>query len=111
MSFAQVDSIAQGRVWTGKEAIKNGLVDELGSLDDAIAVAAKLAEIENYKVRNYPSYKKDIKDMFKGPFASIKTSVLKEEIGMENLMIYKKLKQISEIEGVQTRMPFLLEIK
>jgi len=110
MSFAQVDSIAQGRVWTGEEAVKNGLVDELGSLDDAIAVAAKLAEVEDYKVRNYPSYKKDIKDMFKGPFASVKSFVLKDEIGLENYRIYKKLKQISEIEGVQTRMPFLMEI-
>ena len=110
MSFAQVDSIAQGRVWTGKEAVKNGLVDELGSLDDAIAIAAKLAEVEDYKVRNYPNYKKDIKDMFKGPFASVKSSVLKEEIGLENYRIYKKLKQISEIEGVQTRIPFLMEI-
>ncbi len=110
MSFAQVDSIAQGRVWTGKEAVKNGLVDELGSLEDAIEVAAKLAEIDDYKVRNYPSYKKDLKDMFKGPFASYKESVLKEEIGLENYKIYKRLKQLSEIKGVQTRMPFLLEI-
>ncbi len=111
MSFAQVDSIAQGRVWTGKEAVKNGLVDELGSLDDAIAIAAKLAEVDDYRVRNYPDYKKDIKDMFKGPFASVKESVLKEEIGAENYGIYKKLKQISEIKGVQTRVPFLMEIK
>ena len=110
MSFAQVDSIAQGRVWTGKEALKNGLVDELGSLDDAVAAAAKLAEVDDYRVRNYPNYKKDIKDMFKGPFASIKQSVLKGEIGEENFRIYKRLKQISEIEGVQTRMPFLIEI-
>ena len=110
MSFAQVDSIAQGRVWTGKEAVKNGLVDELGSLDDAVAVAAKLAEVEDYKVRNYPSYKKDIKDMFKGPFASVKESILKGEIGHENYRIYRNLKQISEIEGVQIRLPFLIEI-
>jgi len=110
MSFAQVDSIAQGRVWTGKEAVKNGLVDELGSLDDAIATAAKLAEVEDYKVRNYPSYKKDFKDMFKGPFASVKETILKGEIGFENYRIYKRLKEISEIEGVQTRLPFLLEI-
>ncbi len=111
MSFAQVDSIAQGRVWTGKEAVKNGLVDELGNLDDAIAVAAELAEVDDYKVRNYPSYKKDFKDMFKGPFASVKESILKGEIGLENYGIYKRLKQISEIEGMQTRLPFLLEIK
>ncbi len=111
MSFAQVDSIAQGRVWTGKEAVKNGLVDELGNLDDAIAAAAKLAEVDDYKVRNFPSYKKDFKDMFKGPFASVKESILKGEIGLENYGIYKRLKQISEIEGMQTRLPFLLEIK
>jgi len=61
MSFAQVDSIAQGRIWTGKEALKNGLVDELGNLDDAIAAAAQLAEVDDYRVRNYPSYKKDFR--------------------------------------------------
>ena len=110
MSFAQVDSIAQGRIWTGKEALKNGLVDELGNLDDAIAAAAQLAEVDDYRVRNYPSYKKDFKDMFKGPFASVKESILKEEIGLENYRIYKRLKQISEIEGVQARIPFLMEI-
>ena len=110
MSFSQVDSIAQGRIWTGKEALKNGLVDELGNLDDAIAAAAQLAEVDDYRVRNYPSYKKDFKDMFKGPFASVKESILKEEIGLENYRIYKRLKQISEIEGVQARIPFLMEI-
>ena len=111
MTFVQVDSIAQGRVWTGKEAIENGLVDELGSLEDAIVIAAELAGIEDYRVRNYPDYKKDFKDLFKGPFASIKESVLTEELGKENFQIYKRIKQFSDLKGIQTRLPFLLEIK
>ena len=111
MTFAQVDSIAQGRVWTGKEAIENGLVDELGSLEDAIVIAADLAGIDDYRVRNYPDYKKDFKDLFKGPFASIKESVLTEELGKENYKIYKRIKQFSDLKGIQTRLPFLLEIK
>ncbi len=111
MTFAQVDSIAQGRVWTGKEAIENGLVDELGSLQDAIVIAADLAGIDDYRVRNYPDYKKDFKDLFKGPFASIKESVLTEELGKENYKIYKRIKQFSDLKGIQTRLPFLLEIK
>ncbi|MCK4561752.1 MAG: signal peptide peptidase SppA [Flavobacteriaceae bacterium] len=111
MTFAEVDSIAQGRVWTGKEALENGLVDELGSLEDAINIAADLAGVETYKVRNYPSYEKDLKDIFKGPFASIKASILEDELGIENYQIYKSIKQFSELKGVQTRLPFLLEIK
>jgi len=111
MTFAEVDSIAQGRVWTGKEALENGLVDELGSLEDAIEIAAGLASIETYRVRNYPNYEKDFKDMFKGPFASAKLSIIKEELGIESFQIYKSMKQFSELKGIQTRLPFLLEIK
>jgi protease-4 len=55
MNFAQVDSIAQGRVWTGNQALKIGLVDELGSLQDAIAYAAKKANVADYEVSNYPA--------------------------------------------------------
>ena len=55
MTFEQVDSIAQGRVWTGNQALKIGLVDELGSLQDAIAYAAKKANITDYSVTNYPA--------------------------------------------------------
>ncbi|MCK5638112.1 MAG: signal peptide peptidase SppA [Flavobacteriaceae bacterium] len=111
MTFVEIDSIAQGRVWTGKEAVKNGLVDELGSLEDAINIAADLAEIEDYRVRNYPSYEKDIKDMFKGPFASIKENMIKEELGSENYTKLQSFKKFSEYKGLQTRLPFLIEIK
>lgn len=55
MTIADVDSIGQGRVWTGNQALKLGLVDQLGTLDDAIAKAAKLAKIEKYYTDSYPA--------------------------------------------------------
>jgi protease-4 len=113
MSFAQVDSIGQGRVWTGKEALQNGLIDELGNLEDAIKLAAELAEIEDYRTTDYPRYTKDFKDAFK-PFSistKAKENLLKEELGLENYNIYKSIKQFSELKGVQARLPFIIEIK
>ena len=57
MTMAQVDSVAQGRVWSGTEALEIGLVDELGNLDDAISAAAEMAEIDTYGVKKFPKYK------------------------------------------------------
>lgn len=111
MTFEEVDEIAQGRVWTGKEAVSNGLVDELGSLEDAIASAAELAEVGSYRVRNYPDYETDFKDFFKSPFSNETRNILKEELGFENYKIYESLKQISSFKGIQTRLPFVIEIK
>jgi protease-4 len=111
MTFEEVDKIAQGRVWTGKQALENGLVDELGGLEDAIKLAASMVEIDEYRIRSYPDYKREFKDMFSGPFASLKQQVLLHEIGEDNLKIYKQLQQFGDWKGIQTRMPFLLEIK
>jgi len=112
MSFEQVDAIAQGRVWTGKEALTNGLVDALGNLDDAIVEAATLAEITDYKTTEYPRYKKDFKDAFStNPFMKSKEELIIEEIGVENYNLYKELQSFSKMKGAQTRMPYTLEIK
>ncbi len=110
MTFEQVDAIAQGRVWSGKDALENGLVDELGGLEDAITCAAELAGIEEYKTRNYPSYKKDFEDYFKNPLMSVKTKMLKEELG-DAYDWYQQFKQLSKKEGVQARLPFVVNIK
>ncbi|MDY7396272.1 signal peptide peptidase SppA [Aureibaculum sp. 2210JD6-5] len=113
MTEAEVDSIAQGRVWSGVEALENGLVDKLGNLDDAVGRAAELAEISDYGITNYPRYKTDFKDAF-NPISFIKASkesVLKEELGIENYQIYKNIKYFANLKGVQARMPFELKIK
>ena len=88
-------------------------MDELGSLEDAINYAAELAEIANYKIRNYPSYKKDFEDMLTGgfPFLKTKEKILIEELGYDNYKIYESIKLFSKQKGIQARIPFVLEIK
>jgi protease-4 len=111
MSLEEVDKVAQGRVWSGVDALKSGLVDELGNLDDAISYAAELAEITNYRVRNYPSYKVDLQDRFNNfPFMKTKEKVLIEELGENNYQIYQSIKNISKLKGIQARMLMILEI-
>ena len=112
MTIEAVDSIAQGRVWSGVDALNNGLVDELGNLDDAVSYAAELAEITDYKVRNYPSYKVDLEDRFNTfPFMKTKEKILIEELGEHNYKIYQSIKELSKLKGIQTRLPFIINIK
>jgi protease-4 len=66
MTVQQVDAIAQGRVWTGIRAKEIGLVDELGNLDDAIAAAAELAGLEDYKLRELPAMMDPFQELLKG---------------------------------------------
>ena len=114
MTVAEVDSVAQGRVWTGTDALKIGLVDELGGLDTAIERAAELAEIENYRTVSYPKYKKEFKDIFQGfgafPFGKTKEALLREELGDETYEMLQQLKKLTTNKGVQARMPFELNI-
>lgn len=113
MTTEQVNEIAQGRVWSGVQAKKIGLVDELGSLEDAISYAANLANIKEYKIVNLPRYKKNFDDLFKNnPFLKLQTKTLIEnEIGTENYKALNSFKKMSEFKGVQARMPFIMEIK
>ncbi len=112
MTFEQVDEIAQGRVWTGTEALKIGLIDEIGGMDKALAEAAKLAKIKEYRTINFPEFDKKFGDMFAGlPFASSKTTLIEEEIGTENYKMWQRLKQVSTRTGIQTVLPYELIIK
>ncbi|WP_396217177.1 signal peptide peptidase SppA [Flavobacterium sp.] len=114
MTFNQVDAIAQGRVWTGSDAIKNGLVDKLGNLDAAIAHAATLGKTKSYRTENYPEYNKDFDEFLEGfAGASIyksKETLLKEELGEENYNLLKKSKVMQNRKGVQAIMPFHLNL-
>ena len=111
MTFAQVDSIAQGRVWTGSEAKKIGLVDKIGNLNDALKEAATLAKIKDYSTQNFPVYEKDFADVFANfPFAKSKEAFIKEELGEENYFILQQIKTIQMQKGIQARMPFQISI-
>ena len=112
MSFTQVDAIAQGRVWTGADAIKIGLVDKIGGLKDAINEAARLAKIKTFNTQNYPEYNKNFDDLLENfPFAKTKERWIKEEIGEENYKMMEQIKRIQSYKGVQARMPFEISIQ
>ncbi|MEP2238321.1 MAG: signal peptide peptidase SppA [Maribacter sp.] len=114
MSMAQVDSVAQGRVWSGTEALEVGLVDELGNLDDAITAAAEMAELGSYGIKKFPKYKSGFErfmEDLEGASLQLKENVLKDEIGDEAYKVLKELQSFKEQQGVQARMPFALDIK
>jgi protease-4 len=114
ISVAQADSLAQGRVWSGVDAKRIGLVDELGTLEDAIAAAANLAEINTYGIRKYPKYKSGFErfmEDLEGATVQLKNKIIIDEIGEEPYLVLKDLKSSMEQKGVQARMPFILNIK
>lgn len=115
MTFAQVDAIAQGRVWAGSDALKLGLVDKIGGMDDALAYAASLVKLKEYATVAYPEYKKDFFAQFEGSgflsFMKTREALLKEELGEENYQMIQQIKKLNSRKGVQAALPFELDIK
>lgn len=104
MTQAEVDSIGQGRVWTGANAKEIGLVDEIGGLNDAINAAADLAELEDYKLRELPVQEDPFQKMMEGFSAQAKISILGEEIGKAE-HYYANIKSVLNSKGLYTRLP------
>lgn len=114
MTKEQVNEIAQGRVWTGTMAKDNGLVDALGGLDDAIAYAAKKANISDYNVSLYPEYETNFRDLLRG-FVGVSMQETKEqtiisEIGQENYEILKRINYLKQASGVQAMLPYYMKV-
>ena len=111
MEQSAVDEIGQGRVWAGADALKIGLVDALGNIDDAVAKAAELAKLENYKISYYPK-KKDFwtRLMEKSSNDNNVQAFIKQELG-DQYYIYQGLNQIKRAEGVQAMMPMQIRIE
>ncbi|WP_100612991.1 signal peptide peptidase SppA [Confluentibacter lentus] len=112
MKQDDVKTLAEGRVWTGADAVNNGLVDEIGGLDVALKRAAEAANIEDYKIKELPIFEKDL-DKILSSFGLVKTKedILKEELGEENYKMLKKVKSMTEKKGVQLIFPYSLDIK
>lgn len=105
---ALVDSIGQGRVWAGVDAIEIGLVDELGSLNDAVKKAVELANIPDYKIVEYPAKKEWFEELAEQ--FDISARIMKSELG-ENYIYYQNAKRIAETSGIQARMEHDIVIK
>lgn len=112
LSLDEVEEIAQGRVWTGSQAIENGLVDELGGLEEALAYAAEQADIDDYQIKEYPVFEVDFDKLFRrlGMGMSVE-EITKEALGEELYPAYKNLKNKLNHKGVQLLFPYSTEIK
>ena len=103
-----VDSVAQGRVWSGDDALQIGLVDRMGTLQDAVDAAAKLAKTKDFRLREYPETSGWLERLLnKSSSTNDAGSKIKEQLGKENYRVFKELIRIREISGsAQARMPF-----
>ena len=114
METEEVDALAQGRVWSGTDALENGLIDELGGLEMAIEEAAELAGLYEYGIRKYPRYKSDFERFMEdvgGASSEIRESFIEQEIGDEAYDIIKELRAAIKQKGIQARMPFTIKIQ
>jgi protease-4 len=111
LSFSEVDAIAQGRIWTGSDAYKIGLVDTLGGLDLAIQIAADKAKMKNYSIIEQPLMK-DFFELLTTSLFETSTSNKIKFLKFNNLYpYYEYWETIHALKEIQTRLPFILTIK
>lgn len=111
MSIEQLDNVASGRVWSGQKARKIGLVDVIGDLDDAIAIAAKKAKVTSYETVYYPR----INSLWGTVESSYKQASLPKELKdireSELYLYYNQIKKLNQMKGVQAKMPYDIIVK
>lgn len=108
-SMDYVDSIAQGRVWLGSDAINVGLVDRIGTLNDALASAAKMAKLKGYSIKQFPESKSFLEDLIEDYKDYVKVKSIESEIGVNQWQIFQNLKTVQQMVGApQARMPIFV---
>ncbi len=107
LSMETVEEIAQGRVWSGKDAVENGLVDTLGGLQEAIESAAKLAELDKYNLVDYPKYDEDFESMLLGAFSQAQSKLLQHPLEKYT----SEFIELGLMEGIQTRIPYSIKME
>ena len=105
-----IDSIGQGRVWSGADAIKINLVDELGGINDAIAYAAKQAKVSDYKLLELPKQKDPLQELLGNTKEEMETRSMKSNLG-ETYLYVKQIKNVLQLKGVQARLPYEMIIE
>lgn len=109
MKQSDVDSVGQGRVWSGIDALKINLVDEIGGLENAIAYAAKSAKLTDYKTVDFPKLTNPFDKWLGKKEKDIENKIMKLHFG-EAYPIMMQLNEIIKTKGVQARLPFQFSI-
>lgn len=111
-SFEQIDAIGGGRVWSGTRAKQLGLVDELGSLQQAINYAATKAKLKDYSLDSYPRKSSPLEEFFKQTEEDeIAARVISKKVGKENYELFQKITNPKLNNGVQMALPYQITIK
>ena len=110
MTIDQIKFIAEGRVWTGEDALRIGLVDKLGGLNDAIKLAVAKAKLKTYNLKEYPEKEDFTAKLMKSLGKDIETRVMKAQLG-EQYLLFQKVRDVSKINGIQARMSYDLNIQ
>lgn len=105
LTKATIDSVGQGRVWTGEQALERGLVDKLGGLDTAIEEAATLAELTDYSVTTVSGSKDFFTQFMEEQFGEMKIKLVKSMLG-EDYGMFRALNRMKAEEGIRARLPF-----
>jgi len=113
LSGAKVDSIAQGRVWSGTDALKIGLVDRMGGLQDAIDCAARMAKLKKYSTRPYPARPSLIDQIMgtKDDPNTVQSKLLSRQLAPEHAALLKEYRMLQTLANhPQARLPFVLQL-
>lgn len=111
-SFEQIDEVGGGRVWSGTRAKQIGLVDELGSLHDAVNFAAQKAKLKEYKVSAYPKKLTQFEQIFKDfEEDQISARYLRKKMGDEKYKIFEQVTNPKLQSGVMMGMPYTITLK
>jgi protease-4 len=110
MQQVQVDSIGQGRVWSGEDAKNLGLVDEIGNLQDCIKAAAAQAGLADYAIKELPALVDPFLKLVEELTGQEQTKVMKDVMG-DHYSTYENARSFMQMKGVQARLPFIIEIK
>lgn len=103
-----IDSIAQGRVWSGTDALRIGLVDALGGIDKAMAMVAKMAKVDRYRIVSLPEQKDPFTKILEGMAGETESILVKHQLG-ESYKYWKKFNSLTGGQGIQARMPYEID--
>lgn len=112
LSMDEVEELAQGRVWTGEQALDNGLVDELGGLDKALEYAAGKADLKDYEIQEFPIFELEFDKLFRQYSRFIKTEneIIKEAVGEELYPALEEVRNNMNRKGIQLIFPYSTQI-
>jgi protease-4 len=111
MNTDAVDDIGQGRVWSGYDAKKIGLVDIYGGLEKAISTAASLAELDDFRVISLPKQEDPVTQIINDLKQTSISDILINEFDLKSLKNIKTIKRLTKADKIQARIPFILNLE